>query len=111
MSFKNLALLCSVALSALVGCGHSEAVPHAHVAESGHKHDGWWCDEHGVPEKVCARCNMKLVADFKAKGDWCQDHDRPDSQCFVCHPDKEAEFAAQCEAEYGKKPPQPEVSG
>src|SRR5215210_2490095 len=76
---------------------------------AGHSHEGWWCDEHGVPEEVCARCDTKLVADFKAKGDWCEKHNRPDSQCFVCHPEKEAEFAALYEAKYGKKPPKPEV--
>jgi len=71
-------------------------------------HGGWWCNEHGVPEEVCALCDSTLIADFKAKGDWCKEHDRPDSQCFACHPEKEAEFAAQYEAKYGKKPPKPE---
>jgi cobalt-zinc-cadmium efflux system membrane fusion protein len=76
-------------------------------SSEGHSHDGWWCNEHGVPEDVCAQCNAKLVAGFKAKGDWCKEHELPDSQCFVCHPEKEAEFAAQYEAKYGKKPPKP----
>jgi hypothetical protein len=79
--------------------------PSSQVSAANHTHDGWWCDEHGVPEEVCALCNIKLVADFKAKGDWCQQHDRPDSQCFTCHPEKQAEFAAQYEAKYGVKPP------
>jgi hypothetical protein len=78
---------------------------------AGHGHEGWWCDEHGVPEEVCAQCNGKLIADFKTKGDWCDKHNRPDSHCFVCHPEKEAEFAALYEAKYGKKPPKPEVGG
>ena len=78
---------------------------------AGHSHEGWWCDEHGVPEEVCARCDTKLVAGFKAKGDWCDKHNRPDSQCFVCHPEKEAEFAALYEAKVGKKPPKPETEG
>lgn len=73
-----------------------------------HSHEGWWCDEHGVPEEVCAQCNTKLVADFKAKNDWCNKHNRPESQCFVCHPEKETEFAALYEAKFGKKPPKPE---
>jgi hypothetical protein len=77
------------------------------VADAGHSHEGWWCDEHGVPEEVCARCDTKLVAEFKANGDWCEKHNRPDSQCFICHPEKEAEFAAQYEAKYGKQPPKP----
>ena len=76
---------------------------------AGHSHEGWWCDEHGVPEEVCAQCNAKLVADFKAKNDWCDKHNRPDSQCFVCHPEKEAEFAELYEAKFGKKPPKPEA--
>jgi cobalt-zinc-cadmium efflux system membrane fusion protein len=104
MSLKSLVLLCVVAPLTFVGCGHSASEPHVHVTETGHHHDSWWCDEHGVPEEVCARCNLKLVADFKAKGDWCKEHDRPDSQCFICHPEKEAQFAAQYEAKYGKQP-------
>src|SRR3954453_22686845 len=75
---------------------------------AGHSHEGWWCDEHGVPEDVCAQCNAKLVADFKAKKDWCDKHNRPESQCFICHPEKESEFAALYEAKFGKKPPKPE---
>jgi cobalt-zinc-cadmium efflux system membrane fusion protein len=78
---------------------------------AGHSHESWWCDEHGVPEEVCAQCNTKLVADFKAKSDWCEKHNRPESQCFVCHPEKEAEFAALYEAKFGKKPPKPEAGG
>ena len=94
-----------------MGCNKAgrNAAPVTPVAEDGHSHDGWWCDEHGVPEEICAQCNVKLVADFKAKGDWCKDHERPDSQCFVCHPEKETEFAAQYEAKYGKKPPKAQM--
>lgn len=100
-----------IAVSSLmfVGCNQSvqNTSPNAEsqtVAESDHEHGEWWCSEHGVPEEICALCNTKLAADFKAKSDWCDEHDRPDSQCFVCHPEKEAEFAAQYEAKYGKKP-------
>jgi hypothetical protein len=99
----------------VVGCSKSpEQMPTAGAparagASEGHSHDGWWCNEHGVPEDVCARCNAKLVADFKAKADWCKEHERPDSQCFICHPEKEDEFAARYEAKYGKKPPKPQA--
>ncbi|HEV3005681.1 MAG TPA: RND transporter [Pirellulales bacterium] len=114
MSYKNTFTLGSVLIVsfALPGCGRSPqggAVPaaaHAQTAgEAGH--GGWWCDEHGVPESICALCDSKLAAKFKAKGDWCSDHDRPDSQCFECHPELEAKFAAQYEAKYGKQPPKP----
>jgi hypothetical protein len=85
--------------------GHDHA-SHGH-GEEGRSHDAWWCNEHGVPEGVCALCNSKIAADFQRNGDWCEDHDRPDSQCFVCHPELEGRFAAQYEAKYGEKPPKP----
>lgn len=72
-----------------------------------HVHGEWWCDEHGVPEEICARCQPQLVAQFKAKGDWCEKHDRPRSQCFICEPKLFDQFAAQYEAKMGKKPPRP----
>jgi hypothetical protein len=72
------------------------------------EHGEWWCNEHGVPEEVCALCDSKVAAEFQKKGDWCKEHDRPDSQCFACHPELEARFAAQYEAKYGEKPPKPE---
>jgi cobalt-zinc-cadmium efflux system membrane fusion protein len=93
----------------VAGCSKTEsplAVAATNVFETTQE-DGWWCDEHGVPEEVCTRCNPKLVADFKAKGDWCTKHDCPDSQCFICHPEREAEFAALYEAKYGHAPPMP----
>jgi hypothetical protein len=74
-------------------------------AKQGHDHDGWWCDEHGVPEEVCGQCNAKVAAEFKRKGDWCKDHDRPKSQCFKCDPKLRDKFAAQYRAKYGKEPP------
>jgi hypothetical protein len=73
-----------------------------------HSHEGWWCDEHGVPEELCGQCDAKLAASFQRKGDWCKQHDRPDSQCFLCHPEYEARFAAQYAAKFGKKPPKPQ---
>ena len=116
MSIKKLIVWSALFTAGLgiIGCGKSAdktspvATPAGDVS-NGHSHEGWWCNEHGVPEEVCALCNVKLAGDFKAKGDWCKEHDRPDSQCFICHPEKEAEFAAQYEAKYGKKPPKPDA--
>ena len=45
------------------------------------------CAEHGVPERLCTRCNPKLAPVYKAKGDWCPEHGRPESQCVLCHPE------------------------
>jgi cobalt-zinc-cadmium efflux system membrane fusion protein len=106
--------LVPVVLVALAGCGNQSKTegPERRTAkvdgQKGHDHSAWWCDEHGVPEEVCTRCNSKLVKKFKDEGDWCKKHNRPDSQCFICHPEKEAEWAAKYEAKYGKQPPKPE---
>lgn len=43
--------------------------------------------EHGVERSLCARCNPKLAAVYKAKGDWCPEHARPETQCVPCHPE------------------------
>ena len=99
------------------GCGKTEKTSPDRVdtfasadkGDSDHDHSEWWCNEHGMPEEICAQCDSKLAATFQKKGDWCKEHDRPDSQCFICHPELEAKFAAQYEAKYGKKPPKPEA--
>ena len=108
MMLLALLLVTSMGLG-LAGCNKSPetttVAPATQVSDEGHSPDGWWCNEHGVLEEVCALCSTKLAMDFKAKGDWCQEHDRPESQCFVCHPEKEAEFAVLYEAKYGRIPP------
>lgn len=112
MSAKNsfVAGAMLMAGAGIIGCGQSAnngatTATVDQVSEAGHSHEGWWCNEHGVPEEVCAQCNQKVASEFKAKGDWCQKHDCPESQCFVCHPEREAEFVALYEAKYGTKPP------
>jgi hypothetical protein len=72
------------------------------------KHDGWWCDEHGIPEAECSMCDTKVAKAFKAKGDWCKEHDRAKSQCFICEPSLREKYAALYKAKYGKEPPPPE---
>jgi len=46
------------------------------------------CEEHGVLEAVCTKCNPKLIPVFKAKGDWCEEHGFPESFCPICHPER-----------------------
>jgi hypothetical protein len=109
---SSVLVAATISIAACSKSNNSTASNSAAVKEiAGHNHEGWWCDEHGVPEEVCAQCNTKLVADFRAKHDWCEKHNRPESQCFICHPEKEAEFAALYEAKLGKKPPKPEAGG
>ena len=110
---KWFLMICFATLSlpVIIGCGSTSSPAPVTQAKAEtkkeHDHSGWWCNEHGVPEEVCALCSSKVAAEFQKKGDWCKEHDRPDSQCFKCHPEKEAEFAAEYEAKFGEKPPKP----
>jgi hypothetical protein len=45
-----------------------------------------WCDEHGVPETQCTRCDPSLVPAFQAAGDWDAEHGLPMSQCKIHNP-------------------------
>ncbi|HZZ28561.1 MAG TPA: RND transporter [Pirellulales bacterium] len=106
MLFGALVVICITT----TGCGKysaNDVQSDTEKVSTESKSDGWWCNEHGVPEEICAQCSEKLAKEYKAKGDWCQKHDRPESQCFLCHPELEAKFAAVYEAKYGKKPPKP----
>ena len=121
-----LALFAPLALFA-VGCGgdNKQAQPDTKTARKGDrdhdgpgqqakkdkgeeksKHDGWWCDEHGIPEAECSLCSKKVAEACKAKGDWCDKHNRAKSQCFKCDPKLKEVFAARYRARYnGKEPP------
>lgn len=95
MNSRILALLLAVALP-LVACSTSKDAPSAQASSrppKGHaaasavpgSHDDW-CEEHGVPESKCTRCNPKLIPAFKAMNDWCEEHQMPESQCTACNP-------------------------
>jgi hypothetical protein len=73
----------------------------------GTKHEGWWCDEHGIPEDECSMCSTKVANAFKAKGDWCEKHDRAMSQCFFCKPERREFYAAMYRAKNNGKDPPP----
>ena len=121
--WKYAPIVLVLAAITIVGCGGSNEQaqePHAghnhgpgeghhdegEEVKPAHDHSAWWCDEHGVPEEVCTRCNSTLIADFKEKQDWCGEHERPESQCFLCKPELQAKFAARYEAKYGEAPPE-----
>jgi len=74
---------------------------------AGPKHAGWWCSEHGIPEKECLMCTSD-EAELKKKGDWCEKHEYAKSQCFGCNPKLRERYAAQYRAKFGKEPPEPE---
>ena len=45
-----------------------------------------WCDEHGVPESQCTRCDASLIPAFQAANDWDPEHGLPMSQCTIHNP-------------------------
>ena len=77
-----------------------------------HKHDGWWCQDHGVPEYECSLClpDAEVKKRFKDQGDWCALHERAQSQCFRCDPAKYKTFEDKYVAKFGKKPEKPPES-
>jgi hypothetical protein len=96
MKIRVIASVVCVALAALgSSCAKSGPSPEkaaepgkaqaAETVKPGSHED--WCEEHGVPESQCTRCNPSLTAAFKATGDWCKEHGVPESQCLKCHPD------------------------
>lgn len=85
------AVLVSLVVSfAFVACGSSSDPPagSGQHASSSARPGSWedWCDEHGVPESQCTRCNQALIPAFKATNDWCAEHNLPESQCLLCNP-------------------------
>ena len=107
----GLSLFAALALIA-TGCGDPPKTNVAKdkdkvktVAKAEAKHDGWWCDEHGIPEAECSMCSATVAKDCKAKGDWCDKHDRAKSQCFICDPKLKEKYAAVHRAKLGKEPP------
>lgn len=74
----------------------TEAAPAAPPSGEGHAVAGVvpgsyedWCDEHGVPETQCTRCDPSLIPAFQAANDWCADHGLPMSQCTTHNPNLE----------------------
>ncbi len=122
----TIALLGFAFLMALAGCGEEAPKikepgkkPEVKTSQSGKdsktevakaqdKHDGWWCDEHGIKEEDCSMCNAKVAKAFQDKKDWCKLHDRAKSQCFICDPKLQERFAVEYTAKFGKAPPEPE---
>jgi hypothetical protein len=80
------------------------------ISKADAKHDGWWCQEHGVPEHMCSQCSAEVAAKLKKEGDWCKEHDRAESQCFLCNAARYKKFEDMYVAKYGTKAERPPES-
>ncbi len=87
-------LVAALSVLILTGCGSEGGASTATAEEPGPAAEGAMCEEHGVLEAVCTKCNPKLAAVFQSKGDWCQEHGFPESFCPICHPEKGGKPAA-----------------
>ena len=111
---KLMYALIPMAAILVSGCGKTEADVAADQKTGEAKktgaddHSGWWCAEHGIPEKECSMCSAKAAEKFKKAGDWCKEHDRAESQCFKCDPSRAEKYVKLYVAKYGKQPPKPE---
>jgi hypothetical protein len=92
------------------GTGDKKGDGKKEITKGDTKHDGWWCQEHGVPEHICSLCSDEYATKAKKEGDWCKIHDRAQSQCFKCDPDKYKKFEDMHVAKYGKAPERPPES-
>jgi cobalt-zinc-cadmium efflux system membrane fusion protein len=63
--------------------------------------EGTFCDEHGVLEALCTRCNAALIPVFRARNDFCETHGLPMSICPVHHPERGGRPAAPIAADDG----------
>lgn len=86
---RSVAVLVALALAGAPGCKEDEAPAKSEEGAQGAAApvEGAMCEEHGVLEAVCTKCNPKLAAVFQAKGDWCAEHGFPESFCPICHPE------------------------
>jgi hypothetical protein len=106
---RLIPLLALVAGLGLVGCQDKPTTgppPATTTAtRSAHKHAGWWCREHGIPEHECLMC-LHSEEELKKKGDWCEKHEYAKSQCFGGNPKLRERYAALYRDKYGKEPPE-----
>ena len=99
-------LLGLLLLAAAAGCGGratdkaepGQARAQASAGAQAASADGM-CEEHGVLEAICTKCNPRLIPIFKAKGDWCEEHGLPESVCPICHPERGGRPAADVAAD------------
>ena len=88
-----------VAALALSGCkGKTSSKTEEPTATTAAK-EGEFCEEHGVLEAVCTKCNPKLIPVFQAKGDWCEEHGFPMSFCPIHHPERAGRPAADVKSD------------
>ena len=92
MRGRSVPIVVLVSLLGAASCG--DHAPAEVEMEAAAKRGGALCEEHGVLEAVCTKCNPKLIPVFQAKGDWCEEHGFPESFCPICHPERGGKHAA-----------------
>src|SRR5687768_5153069 len=84
---RALRLLAALGVAVAVACASGEA-ERSTPARPAAPADAETCEEHGVLEVVCTKCNPALIPVFQAKGDWRPEHGFPMSFCPIHHPER-----------------------
>ncbi len=92
-------LLVVFALALAPACGDKQDAPTKEAEPKGAASADAICEEHGVLEAICTKCNPKLIPIFKAKGDYCEEHGFPMSVCPIHHPERGGRPAVDVKAD------------
>lgn len=91
---RILTLVALIALAAASGCGKKDETKAPAAADQSAaktkeaREAAGLCQEHGVLQALCTKCNPKLAPIFQAKGDWCAEHGFPMSVCPIHFPER-----------------------
>jgi cobalt-zinc-cadmium efflux system membrane fusion protein len=85
-SFPIVGLLCLL----LASCG-GEPPPQRETTTKSEAVNGV-CQEHGIQEAICTKCNPSLIPVFRAKKNFCEEHGFPKSACPICYPEKKGQI-------------------
>ncbi|WP_026842950.1 efflux RND transporter periplasmic adaptor subunit [Citrifermentans bremense] len=102
---RILTLVTVAALAVASGCGKSDqskapaAAKQAASDLKATREAAGLCQEHGVLEALCTKCNPKLAPIFQAKGDWCAEHGFPMSVCPIHFPERGGKPAVDVSAD------------
>ena len=91
---RILTVVTLVTLAVATGCGKKDETKAPAAADQSAaktkeaREAAGLCQEHGVLQALCTKCNPKLAPVFQAKGDWCAEHGFPMSVCPIHFPER-----------------------
>ena len=102
---RILTMVTLVTLTVATGCGKKDETKAPAAADQSAaktkeaREAAGLCQEHGVLQALCTKCNPKLAPVFQAKGDWCAEHGFPMSVCPIHFPERGGKPAVDVSAD------------